>query len=133
MARHGRKYGREKDVGGMGLGQYISSYNCTNEHERITNITQKIKIKIKTTFPPPTAQKWCYAVLASKVGMTSSIHLLISSVGKFCIVSIVFCRSTTPSETVDSSCFSSACFSAIEVYRLEQSSCNYKSAHFHKL
>ena len=51
MARHGRSYDRKKDVGGMGLGQYIPSYSCTNEHERITSITQKIKIKIKTTFP----------------------------------------------------------------------------------
>jgi hypothetical protein len=51
MARYGRTYGRKEDVGGLGLEQYISSYSCTNEHERITSITQKIKINIKTTFP----------------------------------------------------------------------------------
>jgi hypothetical protein len=53
MARHGWSYGREENVGGLGLKQYISSYSCTIEHERITSITQKIKINIniKTTFP----------------------------------------------------------------------------------
>jgi hypothetical protein len=52
VARHGRWYGREEDVGGLGLGQYISSYSCTNEHEHITSITQKDQDKNPDNISP---------------------------------------------------------------------------------